>query len=150
MSTEQPQTTESVEETPDGGPVAELHGVDFGYTATPVVEDIDLRIDPGEYVAVVGPNGSGKSTVMQLLLGLLEPDTGTARLFGDPSHRFDDGERLAGLQCVAAPVTDDQDRSIAAISVSYPVHRVDDGYYEEVANAVLGAANVVELEHNYS
>jgi len=94
MSTEQPQTTESVEETPDGGPVAELHGVDFGYTATPVVEDIDLRIDPGEYVAVVGPNGSGKSTVMQLLLGLLEPDTGTARLFGDPSHRFDDGERL--------------------------------------------------------
>jgi len=65
-------------------------------------------------------------------------------------YAIDDGERLAGLQCVAAPVTDDQDRSIAAISVSYPVHRVDDGYYEEVANAVLGAANVVELEHNYS
>jgi len=75
-------------------PVIDLHDVDFGYTATPVVQNIDLRIDPGEYVAVVGPNGSGKSTVMKLLLGLLEPDSGTARLFGEPAHRFDDGERL--------------------------------------------------------
>ncbi|MEF8851146.1 MAG: IclR family transcriptional regulator [Haloarculaceae archaeon] len=65
-------------------------------------------------------------------------------------YAIDDGERLTGLQCVAAPVTDDQDRSIAAISVSYPVHRVDDEYHHEVASAVLGAANVVELEHNYS
>jgi len=68
----------------------------------------------------------------------------------DRGFAIDDGERLTGLQCVAAPITDDEDRSIAAVSVSYPVHRVDNGYYEEVANAVLGAANVVELEHNYS
>ena len=75
-------------------PVIELAGVSFGYTATPVVRDISLRIDPGEYVAVVGPNGSGKSTLMKLMLGLLRPDDGTARLFGEPSHRFDDGARL--------------------------------------------------------
>lgn len=74
--------------------VIELSGVDFGYTATPVVEDISLRIDPGEYVAVVGPNGSGKSTLMKLMLGLLRPDEGAARLFGEPSHEFDDGARL--------------------------------------------------------
>jgi zinc transport system ATP-binding protein len=85
---------ESVAETVDGEPVAQLRNVDFGYTATPVVQNIDLQIDSGEYVAVVGPNGSGKSTVMQLLLGLLEPDTGAARLFGEPAHRFDDGARL--------------------------------------------------------
>jgi zinc transport system ATP-binding protein len=77
-----------------GGPVIDLSGVTFGYTATPVVEDVDLRIDPGEYVAVVGPNGSGKSTLMQLMLGLLTPDVGTARLFGDPADDFDDGERI--------------------------------------------------------
>ena len=75
-------------------PVIELAGVSFGYTATPVVRDISLRIDPGEYVAVVGPNGSGKSTLMKLMLGLLRPDSGEARLFGEPAHAFDDGSRL--------------------------------------------------------
>jgi zinc transport system ATP-binding protein len=74
--------------------VIELTGVDFGYTGTPVVEDVTLRIDPGEYVAIVGPNGSGKSTLMKLMLGLLTPDEGTAHLFGEPAHRFDDGGRL--------------------------------------------------------
>jgi len=64
-------------------------------------------------------------------------------------YAFDDGERLTGLQCVAAPVTDDENRSIGAVSVSYPVHRTDSDR-TELASAVLGAANVIELEYNYS
>ena len=76
------------------GPVVDLQDVTFGYTATPVIEDVSLTIDSGEYVAMVGPNGSGKSTLMQLLLGLLEPDTGSAQLFGERASRFDDGERI--------------------------------------------------------
>ncbi|MEA5388914.1 metal ABC transporter ATP-binding protein [Haloarculaceae archaeon H-GB11] len=76
------------------GPVIDLSNVEFGYTATPVVEDISLTIESGEYVAVVGPNGSGKSTLMKLMLGLLRPDEGSATLFGEPSHSFDDGSRI--------------------------------------------------------
>ena len=90
-------TTGPSDERPTGAgdhPIVELSNVEFGYTTTPVVEDISLRIDPGEYVAVVGPNGSGKSTLMKLMLGLLRPDTGEARLFGEPSHAFDDGARI--------------------------------------------------------
>ncbi|WP_332898189.1 metal ABC transporter ATP-binding protein [Haladaptatus sp. CMSO5] len=75
-------------------PVIDLSAVSFGYTATPVVEDISLHIEAGEYVAVVGPNGSGKSTLMKLMLGLLQPDEGTAQLFGEPSQAFDDGARI--------------------------------------------------------
>ncbi|QCC49155.1 metal ABC transporter ATP-binding protein [Halobellus limi] len=86
-------TSESVEAEP-GEPVAEFRDVEFGYAATPVLEDVSLRIDPGEYVAVVGPNGSGKSTLMKLLLGLLRPDRGEVRLFGEPAHGFDDGSRI--------------------------------------------------------
>ena len=74
--------------------VVDLAGVEFGYTATPVVRDVSLQVDPGEYVAIVGPNGSGKSTLMKLMLGLLRPDSGTARLFGEPAHEFDEGSRL--------------------------------------------------------
>jgi zinc transport system ATP-binding protein len=90
-------TTGSGTEASVGGtqsPVIQLSDVRFGYTATPVVEDITLRVDPGEYVAIVGPNGSGKSTLMQLMLGLLRPDRGSARLFDTPAHEFEDGARL--------------------------------------------------------
>ena len=75
-------------------PVIELSDVTFGYTATPVVEDVTLSVDAGEYVAVVGPNGSGKSTLMELVLGLRRPDAGTAKLFGEDATAFDDGGRL--------------------------------------------------------
>ena len=69
----------------------------------------------------------------------------------DRKYAVDREERLTGLRCLAVPITDDRDRSIAAISVSCPVHRVDDDrFFDELPNAVLGAANVVELEHNYS
>ncbi|ELZ45698.1 Phosphonate-transporting ATPase [Halorubrum californiense DSM 19288] len=76
------------------GPIVDLSGVTFGYTATPVIEDVSLTVDSGEYVAIVGPNGSGKSTLMRLMLGLLGPDAGTARLFGADADRFGDGERV--------------------------------------------------------
>jgi zinc transport system ATP-binding protein len=77
-----------------GEPVVDIENVTFGYAATPVVENVSLTVESGEYVAMVGPNGSGKSTLMQLMLGLLEPDAGEARLFGERADSFDDGERI--------------------------------------------------------
>ncbi|WP_247004431.1 IclR family transcriptional regulator [Halosolutus gelatinilyticus] len=60
-------------------------------------------------------------------------------------------EQWAGLRSIAAPVTDDNDRSIASIGISCPVHRVDDDrLYDDCVNALLGAANVIELEYNYA
>ena len=67
------------------------------------------------------------------------------------NYATDREERLNGLRCIAAPITDDNDRSIAAISVACPAHRVSDERFErELPDAVLGTANVIELEHNYS
>jgi len=87
-------------------PLIDLADVTFGYTATPVVEDVSLTIDPGEYVAIVGPNGSGKSTLMQLMVGLLQPDAGTVHLFGERADRFDDGERIGYVAQQASAATE--------------------------------------------
>jgi ABC-2 type transport system ATP-binding protein len=45
---------------------------------------VDIELRRGELLAVLGPNGAGKSTAISLMLGLLEPDAGEARLFGRP------------------------------------------------------------------
>ena len=48
----------------------------------PAVKEVDLRLAQGEILSIVGPNGAGKSTLVQMMLGLLLPDSGTVRLFG--------------------------------------------------------------------
>ncbi|MBC8021495.1 MAG: ATP-binding cassette domain-containing protein [Burkholderiales bacterium] len=55
----------------------ELRTVSFAYPGGPVVlEDIDLVIEPGEFVAIVGASGSGKSTLLRMLLGFETPAIG--------------------------------------------------------------------------
>ena len=68
---------------------AELQNVAFAYRpGQRVLEDVDLALGEGEFVAVAGPNGGGKTTLMRLLLGLERPIEGTALLYGEPAHRF--------------------------------------------------------------
>lgn len=47
---------------------------------------VTLRVEPGEYVAVLGPNGVGKSTLIQAILGLLPLSAGSLEVFGRPPH----------------------------------------------------------------
>ena len=49
----------------------------------PVLNKLNLKMKPGERLAIVGPSGSGKSTVLNLLAGLLLPTEGELSLFGD-------------------------------------------------------------------
>ncbi|HZI51834.1 MAG TPA: ABC transporter ATP-binding protein [Terriglobia bacterium] len=50
------------------------------------VKKLSLTVEPASIVAFVGPNGAGKTTTIQTLLGLLKPDSGTAKLFGAGTH----------------------------------------------------------------
>ena len=72
----------------------ELKDVSYAYGKVPAVEDVSLTVDEGGYLGLVGPNGSGKSTLLKIALGVLKPDEGEARLFGEPADEFDDGERI--------------------------------------------------------
>jgi energy-coupling factor transport system ATP-binding protein len=72
--------------------------VTFGYErSAPVVRGLDLTVGAGERLALVGANGSGKSTVGRLLVGLLRPDRGTVRLFGDTDGSGQAGDDPARL-----------------------------------------------------
>jgi ABC-2 type transport system ATP-binding protein len=62
--------------------LAELSGVTKRFGKITALDGLDLQVRPGELLAVLGPNGAGKSTAISLLLGLQQPDTGSARLFG--------------------------------------------------------------------
>ncbi len=55
----------------------------FGYSTDHVLRDINFHIDKGQFFAIIGPNGGGKSTLLKLLLGLLEPQEGTIRIYGE-------------------------------------------------------------------
>jgi ABC-type multidrug transport system fused ATPase/permease subunit len=57
----------------------QLKNLKFSYTAAPteVIQNISLEIQPGKFVAFVGPSGGGKSTLIDLILGLLAPSSGS-------------------------------------------------------------------------
>jgi zinc transport system ATP-binding protein len=76
----------------------ELEDVDFAYPGGPrVLHDVDLAVEPGEFVAIAGPNGGGKTTLLRIALGLERPRSGTARLFGEPAEHFSQRSRIAYL-----------------------------------------------------
>jgi ABC-type branched-subunit amino acid transport system ATPase component len=61
----------------------ELDGVSKHFGGLPAVDDVSLRADDGEILAIVGPNGAGKSTLLKLVIGLEEPSTGSVCWDGD-------------------------------------------------------------------
>lgn len=67
-----------------GPPTVELHGLRFRYPGAtrPILDGVDLRIAPGEMLAIVGLNGAGKSTLIKLLAGLYVPTSGTITIDG--------------------------------------------------------------------
>jgi ABC-2 type transport system ATP-binding protein len=74
-----------------GAPVLVTKGLSKSYRTghvlqgrRPALQDLDLELRQGEILGYVGPNGSGKTTTLKLLVGLLRPDRGEARVFGEP------------------------------------------------------------------
>ena len=59
-----------------------LDGLTKAYGRTMALRDVNLSIDPGEVFGYLGPNGAGKTTTIRLLMGLLRPTSGTARILG--------------------------------------------------------------------
>lgn len=67
-------------------PIVEIENVKFKYAedADYIIDGITVDIEPGSFVAIVGPTGSGKSTLVDLILGVSEPESGTLQISGLP------------------------------------------------------------------
>lgn len=56
-----------------------------------ILEHVSLRVEPGQYVAIVGPSGSGKSTLLRLMMGFEQPQAGSIAFDGQPLTELDAG-----------------------------------------------------------
>jgi ABC-2 type transport system ATP-binding protein len=69
------------------GSAIDLHCLAKRFGTVTALDGIDLEVSAGTIMGLLGPNGSGKTTTMTILLGLAEPDGGSARLFGSAPRR---------------------------------------------------------------
>jgi ABC-2 type transport system ATP-binding protein len=92
-------------------PLASLRGARKHFGKIRALDGLDLSVRRGELLAVLGPNGAGKSTAISLLLGLENPDAGTAELFGlDP--RDLEARRRVGIMMQEVALSPVQKRQV--------------------------------------
>jgi ABC-2 type transport system ATP-binding protein len=86
--------------------IAALHGVSRRFGTVLALDQVSLEVRRGEVLALLGPNGAGKTTAISLLLGLQQPDAGSADLFGVPPRANGARNRIgAMLQTGGVPDT---------------------------------------------
>jgi len=63
--------------------IIELDNLSFGYSQNLILKNISFKVKQGTFLAVIGPNGAGKTTLLNLLCGLLAPQAGSVKVYGD-------------------------------------------------------------------
>ncbi|HIJ00987.1 MAG TPA: ATP-binding cassette domain-containing protein, partial [Candidatus Methanomethylophilaceae archaeon] len=65
----------------------EIRGLSAGYGHKIVIEDINMDLRKNDFLAVIGPNGGGKTTLLKAILGIIEPLSGSIRIFGEEPEK---------------------------------------------------------------
>lgn len=69
-------------------PLIDIKDISFDYEQTKALDHISLKVEEGDFLAILGPNGSGKSTLLKIMLGLIKPTKGSIDLFGQDAKNF--------------------------------------------------------------
>jgi phospholipid/cholesterol/gamma-HCH transport system ATP-binding protein len=83
-----PAQTDDGEMPPAASPVVDVRNVSIAFEGPPIFEDVSFTVAPGETRILLGPAGIGKSVLLKLVNGLLCPDAGSIRLFGEEITRL--------------------------------------------------------------
>jgi|WetSurMetagenome_2_1015567.scaffolds.fasta_scaffold11817_4 zinc transport system ATP-binding protein len=75
--------------------IIEVKNISFAYGAEEVLSNISIDIHQGDYLGFVGPNGAGKTTLLKIILGLLKPQKGSIKLFGQDIKKFKKWEKIS-------------------------------------------------------
>ncbi len=77
--------------------IIKIDNLSFCYNGTEAISDISFVVNQGDYLGIAGSNGSGKSTLIKNILGILEPQKGSIRIFGQPVTSFNQWHRIGYL-----------------------------------------------------
>ena len=77
--------------------IIEVENLRSRYNGIHVLDDITFSVSGGDYIGLVGPNGSGKTTLIKNILGILRPESGQIRLFGQDLSKFQEWFRVGYL-----------------------------------------------------
>ena len=134
----------------EAGPVLAFRNVSIAFDGPPVLEEVSFSVAPGETRVLLGPAGVGKSVLLKLANGLLRPDQGSIRLFGEEIARLPE-EQLFPLRTRAGMVFQEGalfDSLTVRDNVAYQLiqERVPDA---EIDRRVRDALSFVELEETF-
>jgi ABC-2 type transport system ATP-binding protein len=112
------------------GPVLEVSSLTKRYGEVTAVDDLTFSLPPGTVTGFLGPNGAGKTTTLRLVLGLAEPTSGEALVFGKPYRELDDPAGRVGAVLESSdlhPGRSGRDHLRAlALAAEVPSSRVDE------------------------
>lgn len=77
--------------------VIEVQNLSFGYGTKSILNNINLKVNAGDFVGLIGPNGSAKTTFLKLILGILKPWHGQIYLFGEDIGSFKKWDKIGYL-----------------------------------------------------
>ena len=122
------------------GPIISFQDLSFAYTPeVPVLREINLKVQPGEKIAIVGPSGSGKSTLIKLLLGFYPLENGHVFLYGEDLNRWQLSAARQQMGFVA------QDTYLFPVSIEENIACGKSGASRTEIEQAAAAANLAEF-----
>lgn len=74
--------------------ILEVENLTFAYQKKYIFKNVSFSVNKGDFVGIIGPNGSGKSTLIKLMLGILTPEAGQIRIFGEDIRKFSEWPKI--------------------------------------------------------
>ena len=128
-----------------------IQGLTKRFGPVVAVDDLSFEVDQGTVVGFLGPNGAGKTTTLRMLLGLVSPTAGSARIDGKPYRELADPVRHVGAVLEASSFHPGRSARnhlrVVATAAGLPLARADEVLAQVgLATALLGDPQVLILD----